>query len=281
MLKGFPKTGVKIRIAKMLYKIVAPFVGGQLLVKERKGVKYELDLTEGIDLSLFLFGNFQKHITGSKLLNIPVDAIVIDIGGNFGVMALQYANMVPKGEVISFEPTPYAISRFKRNLNLNPDKKDRITIVNAFVSSKTSYDPKIKAYSSWKIDGKHYQKEHPVHHGIQKPAPGTASITLDEFCRKRKLARIDLIKVDTDGHEFEVFKGATDCIVKYRPQIIFEVGKYVMKEQNIVFSCYLEYFHKLHYTLYDSKTRKKVTETNHERLIPSLGTIDIIALPNG
>ena len=38
---------------------------------ERNGMRYQVDLAEGIDLSLFLFGHFQKHVTHNNLFNLP------------------------------------------------------------------------------------------------------------------------------------------------------------------------------------------------------------------
>ena len=279
MFNQLPITRIKISIARILYKIVSPFIWKRTVIRRRNGINYELDLTEGIDFSVFLFGNFQKHVTRSKYLNIPKDATIIDVGGNFGIMALQYAKIAENGKVISFEPTHYALEKFKRNLDLNPNLKQRVQLINAFVSHKKSDHPDIKAYSSWKINTI-TDNHHPVHLGTSKAANGVGSVTLDDFCSENHLDKINLIKIDTDGHEFEVFKGSKNAIATYRPTIIFEVGKYVMEEKNISFTFYLDYFHILNYKLIDSKTNKKMDAHSWKKLIPSLGTTDVIAVPN-
>ncbi len=278
MFNQLPITRIKITIAKILYKIVVPFIRKRIIIRKRNGINYELDLTEGIDFSVFLFGNFQKHVTKSKHLNMPRDATILDVGGNFGIMALQYAKAAEQGRVISFEPTHYAIGKFKRNLELNPDLKQRVQVINTFVSHTGTDSPEIKAYSSWKINGS-AGEHHPVHLGTSKPADGVGSVTLDDFCSENQLDKINLIKIDTDGHEFEVFKGAKNAIAKYRPAIIFEVGKYVMEEKNITFTFYLDYFNDLNYKLIDSKTNKRLDAYSWEKRIPSLGTTDVIAIP--
>ena len=281
MLNNLPITRMKISIAKVLYKLVIPFYGKKSRVIKRNGINYEVDLSEGIDLSLFLFGNFQKHVTNNKFLKLPLDATILDVGGNFGMMALQFAKNAPNGEVISFEPTHYAISKFERNLELNPDLKNHIIIVNSFVSSESKTNADIKAFSSWKVSGeKKTIDQHPVHLGTPKSTEGVGSITLDEYSVKNKLNKVDLIKIDTDGHEFMVLNGAKACIAQFRPKVIFEVGQYVMKEKNIDFSFYIDYFNKFNYKLVDSESGKLLTTKNHNNIIPELGTIDIIALPN-
>jgi len=97
---------------------------------------------------------------------------------------------------------------------------------------------------------------------------------------KSKLTKVDLIKIDTDGHEFMVLNGAKKCMKQFRPKVIFEVGQYVMKEKNIDFSFYFDYFGKFNYKLVESKSGKELTIKNQNKIIPELGTVDIIALPN-
>ena len=72
-----------------------------------------MDLSEGIELSLYLFGNFQKHIINNKILHFKADDVIIDVGANVGIMSLQFAARVPHGRVYSFEPTYYAFENLK------------------------------------------------------------------------------------------------------------------------------------------------------------------------
>ena len=55
-----PITKIKIAIARILYKTVKIFIRNNPIDVKRAGINYELDLTEGIDLSIFLFGGFQN-----------------------------------------------------------------------------------------------------------------------------------------------------------------------------------------------------------------------------
>jgi FkbM family methyltransferase len=274
-----PITRIKIFGAKILYKITTLFVGKQKRVIDRDGVKYEIDLAEGIELSLFLFGKFQSHITNNSFLKIKKDFTIVDIGANVGLMTLQFAKLVPEGKVFSFEPTFYALKRLKKNLSLNPELSQRVTVINSFVSEKSDTNPDIVAYSSWKVNGERGDNDHPVHLGTPKPSEGVPSISLNDFTEKNNIQRIDFIKIDTDGHEYEVFKGAAKAIAKYKPVIIFEIGLYVMDEKKISFSYYYDYFRQLNYKLVDTKTEKEVTMENYTKLIPKNGSTDLIALP--
>src|ERR1700757_3484508 len=94
-----PLTKIKISIAKILYRVTVLFYGKDPRIVTRKGVKYELDLSEGIDISLFLFGNFQSHVIKNKYMEIPADSVIIDVGANIGVITLSFAHAFPSARI--------------------------------------------------------------------------------------------------------------------------------------------------------------------------------------
>lgn len=274
-----PITRIKIFGAKILYKITTFFVGKEKRIITRDGIDYEIDLSEGIELSLFLFGRFQSHITKNSFINIKPNDIIFDIGANVGLMSLPFAKLVPNGMVYSFEPTNYALERLKKNISLNNSLSKNIRVINSFVSMSTSENPTITAFSSWKVNGEKDPNNHPVHLGTPKEAINVPSTTLDDFVLNNNINQLNFIKIDTDGHEYEVFKGGYETIKKFRPAIIFEIGLYVMQEKNISFSYYLDYFGSLNYKLLDTKTEKLITKDNYTKLIPKNGSTDLFALP--
>jgi len=280
-LQRLPLTKLKITLAKVLYAATVLVFGKKKRVIERDGIRYEVDLSEGIDLSLFLFGAFQKHITANRYSRIPEDAVIIDVGANFGIMSLRFAKAAPRGTVYAFEPTHFALSRLRTNLGLNPELAARIHVTNAFVSDSNTDEARITAFASWKVGGSRESNEalHPMHWGSAKSTAGAGAVTLDEFTAKNSVQRIDLIKIDTDGHEFEVLRGAKETLRRTRSNVIFEVGGYMMKEKGIDFGFYLGYFGELGYRLFDAPTGREVLASTMDELIPLNGTTDVIAVP--
>jgi len=276
---NLPLTRIYIYIAKVLYFFTTIIYGKKPRIITRNNIMYEVDLSEGTDLSLFLFGSFQKHVTESKLLSIPKDATIIDVGANFGLMALPFAQLAPQGKVYAVEPTHYAIEKLKRNLSLNPELAKRIEVINAFVSTRSSEHSDMKAIASWKVNGENASVIHPLNMGAVKPTEGVGSIALDDLCKRENLTRLDFIKMDTEGYESDVLKGSAEAIAKYRPQIIFELGLYSMTERGIDFSFFSNYFDKLNYRMYDSDSKALITLANHKKYVPAKATIDIIAIP--
>lgn len=279
ILNNLPLTRIKLFIARMLYFLVKPFYGTNKRIIKRGGLNFEVDISEGLDLSLFLFGNFQKHVSDNKYISIHEKSVVFDVGANVGIMSLNFAKKAVNGKTYAFEPTHYALQKLKRNLELNPDIALSIEVINTFVSSEEKKTANIKAFSSWKIDKKIGEGQHPVHGGTAMSTEGVPTITIDEFVENRQIDKLDFIKIDTDGHEFDVLSGAKKSIASLKPQIIFELGQYVMKDRGISFMDYESFFKKLNYALSDAANNKSITSVNYDNMIPRKGTIDVLALP--
>jgi FkbM family methyltransferase len=277
LVNWLPLTRLKLLIARGLFCLVKPIYGAEKRIVRRGGLNYEIDISEGLDLSLFLFGNFQKHVSENKFVDFPLDAVIFDVGANVGIMSLQFASKVPKGIVYAFEPTHYALAKLKKNLWLNREVASRIQVIHTFVSSKENNHQEIRAFSSWKINKAPGVGQHPVHGGTAMSSEGVPTITIDDFVTSRGIERLDFIKIDTDGHEFDVLLGAKNTIERFRPQIIFELGQYVMEERGIDFKDYNSFFDRLGYSLTDAADNKPITLSNYCSRIPREGTIDVLA----
>lgn len=273
-----PTTKIKILMGTIIYSVISPFFPNKQFQIKRGGINYQIDLTEGIDLMLFFFGNFQNHITHNRFYTLAKDATVFDIGANSGVMSLQFAKIASNGKIYAFEPTHFAFKRLQENLKLNPILSKKIVPIQTFISNKNNKNPNLIAYASWKVGNKD-KKTHPIHLGTAKPASGVSSLTIDAFCKSQKINKLDFIKIDTDGHEYSVLIGGRQTIKRLKPVILFEVGDYLLKEHNIKFQSFLDFFGKNNYRLFNTQSGIEITSKNRNLEIPELGTIDIIALP--
>ena len=98
------------------------------------------------------------------------------------------------------------------------------------------------------------------------------------YVRDHNLDRVDLIKIDTDGHEYEVLNGALETINKLKPLIIFEIGQYMVLERNLSFQQYYQLFEEAGYELYTLK-KHQVQLSNYKNYIPRNSTVDLFAIP--
>ena len=218
-------TKSKFIVGSLISKILIFFLGNKKRLIERKNIKYEIDLKEGIDLGIFLGIKNEKNLFKIKNYIDPKKKnTIVDIGANIGSVSLPLAKLFNSSTIISVEPTYYAFSKLKKNLSLNPNFKKRIRIYNSFISNKKR---KINfIHSSWNFSSD--SKKHKIHLGILKQASNKTQ-SLSELIKKQK-RKIDLIKIDVDGYEIDVLKSGKEIINKYKPVIYFEFAPYLYKE---------------------------------------------------
>ena len=218
-------TKSKFIVGSLISKILIFFLGNKKRLIERKNIKYEIDLKEGIDLGIFLGIKNEKNLFKIKNYIDPKKKnTIVDIGANIGSVSLPLAKLFHSSTIISVEPTYYAFSKLKKNLNLNPNFKKRIKIYNSFISNKKK---KINfIHSSWNFSSN--SKKHKVHRGTLKQASSKTQ-SLSELIKKQK-RKIDLIKIDVDGYEIDVLRSGKEIINKYKPVIYFEFAPYLYKE---------------------------------------------------
>lgn len=134
---------------------------------------------------------------------------VFDIGANAGQTALRFAPAFPRATVYSFEPDPDTFRRLVaavahlptvRPFNLALGSASGEARLFRFASDQTnSLLPKAHGAESYVADADCLRETGSV---------PVAVTTLDGVCEELRIARIDLLKMDTQGYELEVLRGA-------------------------------------------------------------------------
>jgi len=264
-------------VANLLYRMLRLVGVSPVRIIEREGIRYQVDLAEGIDLSLFLFGHYQKNVTHNNLFSLPHNCVVLDVGANFGVISLTLIKQYPSAIIYAFEPTDYAFKKLKINIDLNPEAKNHIKPCQLFVSDHEDSPKESHVYSSWRVD-QLVKEIHPIHCGILKSA-SCKTITIDGFVRENNIDRLDLIKIDTDGNELSVLRGAMEVLCDFRPVIVFEIATYLLDEnQESFYEDFLKLLTPIGYKVFDSVSRCQVTDENIRQIVPPGGSIDLVAI---
>ena len=199
----------------------------------RAGIDWALDLREGLDLTIYLSGYFQRDVVLSSKAMLQKGDVVVDVGANMGSFALHMAEAVGgNGKVIAIEPTAYPYQRLCENLDLNSGLKERIETYQAFLTANSEGLKPDTIQSSWRLAGVR-NGAHPVHLGVPQTTSGARSLTLDQIVEEIDLKRLDFIKIDVDGAEDDVLAGGESVIRKFKPSVLIEVAPYTLTERGL------------------------------------------------
>jgi len=173
----------------------------------KNGIHWNLDLQEGIDFAIFIFGCFEKETTNALSRMIKKGDVVIDIGANIGAHTLHMAKSVgDKGKVFAIEPTNYAFNKLKNNIMLNPLISNRIIPRQLLLVSEHNKNDKVSGiYSSWPLVDT--DNRHRVHCGVEMSISNAKKNTLDNVIVENRISKIDIIKLDVDGNELDILIG--------------------------------------------------------------------------
>ena len=154
-----------------------------------------------------------------RVLELGMDLIspgsrVIDVGANIGVYALPWAAMNADVTVHCFEPNSAVRARLTRNVTLN-----RLTTrIRVHTEALSDHAGTATLYGS--DDMSSLNKG--VHTGAGRAVPTEVPLARLDDILAIEGPPVSLIKIDVQGHELEVLRGANTVISHHRPALILE-----------------------------------------------------------
>jgi FkbM family methyltransferase len=183
-------------------------------LRTRFGVRFECDLNDKVPRLIYYTGFDRKDCRILRRLVKPGN-VIVDAGANVGYFSLLFANwMRGQGAVHAFEPFPETAARFDRNLNLNSPLRGTVFLHRSALSDfkgRTRMHVPDQTNQGCNYLGEDGENEVEV-------------TTLDAFCDRERLMRVDLIKVDVEGSEVALLRGAEETIRRFRPILMIEVN---------------------------------------------------------
>ena len=155
--------------------------------------------------------------------------VVFDVGAFEGILACFFARQAKY--LVCFEPNPVNHERLVANLNLNnfTNVTPRRVGLGSLPDSFTMvWDPLIPGGASLE---KNTQDGMRAAHASRIRSETIQVVTLDSECESGSFPPPDFIKVDVEGLELEVLKGATATLLKHHPDLFLEMHGETMSEK--------------------------------------------------
>lgn len=186
---------------------------GSLRRVRRRGFLRELDLGEFNDW--FVFYGLQLPDWKRFLERLPPDGLLLDVGANAGHFALEALGALgPEARILCFEPFPENVARLRTNLAMAGVERVEVrpVAVGAEVGEVGLHSPSAENL------------------GIVRVASGSESEevrvevdTVDRELVARGEPEVHGVKLDVEGFETEVLRGAAGTLERCRPVLLVEV----------------------------------------------------------
>lgn len=163
--------------------------------------------------ALIRYGEYGQQEFGLLSAVTGQGSVIAEIGANMGAHTVRLAKHVGlQGRVVAYEPQPVMFQALSGTIALNG-----LMNVDCFpyaLSSTTGF---------LNIPNLDYRQQNNFG-GIsfEKPAEGGLPVPQNRFDDVFVLPRLDMMKIDVEGMELEVLKGAEELTSKFRPIIYME-----------------------------------------------------------
>lgn len=155
-------------------------------------------------------GHYEKPFVELLLSFLGPDSIAIDVGASLGAHTIAYAQIC--AHVYAFEPNRNALPFLHKNLEMN-GLSNRVTVYEIGLGDCTGNYLLGEALSTTGNVGGTKFKMPLIESEIGRPI-----LRLDDL----DLPRADLIKIDVEGMELDVLRGADKYLRECRPILFFE-----------------------------------------------------------
>lgn len=227
-----------------------------------------LCLNEHMQSQIFWYGYYSRDIVLLLDKILQPGMVMVDVGANIGEITMAAAHRVgPGGRVFAFEPMSSLYARLREHIEAN--RLGQVTVVKCGLSDQVGSAQLFSASETFH-DGTEHQGLGTLYSSTARATP-TETIeidTLDKFIGGRDLAQVDLIKIDVEGAELPVLKGAGNVLARFRPYLVIEIQHETSEQAGYKASDILEFLEPLGYRFYTIGRKAKLTALSAETLRP-------------
>lgn len=179
------------------------------------GVRIKLPPKHKLDIIKNTFKHYDRYF--SFLADcLEKNEVVVDIGANIGDTAIPFLKNGNK--VVCVEPSDYFFSYLKMNLKCFQDVTRNVVFLNYFISSSTKEIDLVihkgTAFAASILEKAKYKSNEKINSKL---------ITLDNLLKQNEcVENLCLIKIDTDGFDYDVINSGLEIISKKLPLLFFE-----------------------------------------------------------
>lgn len=191
------------------------------------------------------YGTYESFETEILLKTLTTGDTAIDIGANIGIYTLQMAKKIgERGRVYAFEPEPTNFFILSKNIIDNG-----LSNISAIPIGLSDGKGEAHLYLSWDNMGDH--RVYDANYRRKREYIDISLDTLDAVLKQSKQKnKIKTIKIDTQGYEPYVIKGASHTIASSHPYIFIEYWPFGYKKSKADVGWMMRFLHTIYNNMY-------------------------------
>lgn len=205
-----------LRVVRPLFE---PFV--PVRVEVEPGVNMLLDPEDLVPRTILVTGQWEPESWAVVKEHLPIGGTFVDLGAHIGYYSLKAARAVgPKGHVIAVEPNPDTVQKLRDNIRASGANfiavqpvacSDSEGVVDLFAAPRSN------------TGDTSLSRSNAEHEGAVSAVYRVRARPLDAIIQEAGVSRIDAMKIDVEGAELLVLKGAKQTLARYSPILIVEL----------------------------------------------------------
>ena len=228
-------------------------------------LKFKLDRSSYIGSLIYWRGYHSVNEISLMRRLLKPNMTFVDIGANQGEYSIFAAKRLIQGKVISFEPLSTSYKHLKENIELN--QFNNVITYNFALSDTKGY---AEIYTSDDLEIHNSFNE-----GLSSLYQSNYRNTLlekvqleifDQVWKNHNNLSLDIIKIDVEGSELPILKGAKNTIKKHKPLIILEINEETFQEAGYTKDELIIFLEKLNYKFSLIKPKGKSEEINSSQI---------------
>lgn len=165
-------------------------------------------------------GTYEPALLAALRARLRPDSVSFDVGANIGAVTLVMSELSPRGRVFAFEPSPANFAHLVGNLAANHAS-------NVVAEQLALYDE--NATLPFTVSDAYPAGSHvPAAEG-GRPTTTVEAVRLDDYVERQRLSRLDLVKLDVEGAEMNVLRGARRTMARLAPDLVVEVNPVALR----------------------------------------------------
>ncbi|MDQ3953635.1 MAG: FkbM family methyltransferase [Actinomycetota bacterium] len=196
------------------------------VVARRLGIWFDLDLRDNVQRTLYFTGWYERRYLSALKKELRKGDLYVDVGAHIGIHALvlgRYLSRLGAGSVLAFEPASDVAARLRWAVARNG--LHNVSVVEEALGAE-------RGSATLKTDPHLYHESDGSVRSFYGPGPAAYEVavtTLDDWLEANPATKIDVVKVDVEGAEFDVLRGMTKVLSKEPPRLVgVEIRDYLL-----------------------------------------------------